>query len=43
MARSQRRERPVSEKEYEEMPDRIRGHFDRVRGLLDDELDQDDV
>lgn len=43
MARSQRRERPVSEEEYEEMPGRISEHFDRVRGLLNEELDEDDA
>ena len=37
MARSDRQERPVSEDEFESMPDRISQHFDRVRNLLEQE------
>ena len=37
MARSDRGERPVSEDEYESMPERISNHFDRVRDLLAEE------
>lgn len=39
MARSERQERPVSDEEFEEMPDRISQHFDRVRDLLEQESD----
>lgn len=42
MARSEREERPVSEDEYEEFPERIAGHFDRVRAALRDALDGDE-
>lgn len=42
MARSERRERPVSEDEYEEFPDRIAGHFDRVRDALADAVSEDE-
>lgn len=42
MARSERRERPVSEAEYEEFPEGIRGHFDRVRSALEDALSEDE-
>lgn len=35
MARSDGRERPVSEDEYDSMPERVRQHFDRVRDLLE--------
>ena len=34
MARNQRHHQPVSEEEYEWMPDRISEHFDRMRDLL---------
>jgi len=37
MARSERQERPVSDEEFESMPDRISQHFDRVREHLDSE------
>ena len=37
MARSDRGKRPVSEDEYESMPERISNHFDRVRDLLAEE------
>ena len=43
MARSDREERPVSEDEYESMPDRISQHFDRVRDLLADKTDDSDA
>lgn len=36
MARHRREERPVSEDEFDEMPERITRHFDRVRRLLDE-------
>ena len=34
MARNQQHHRPVSEEEYEQMPDRISEHFDRMRDLF---------
>lgn len=34
MARRQGRSRPVSNEEYERMPDHIEGAFDRVRELM---------
>ena len=34
MVRNQRHHRPVSEEEYEQMPDRINEHFDRMRDLF---------
>lgn len=37
MARSDRQEPPVSDEEFESMPERIGRHFDRVRDLLDRE------
>lgn len=40
MARSQEGERPVNDDEFESMPWRIRQHFDRVRDLLTETLDQ---
>lgn len=43
MARSERRERPVSDEEFESMPERISQHFDRVRDLLDQETDDSDA
>ncbi len=42
MARSQRGTQPVSEEEYTELSRRIGEHFDRVRNLLDAELDEDE-
>lgn len=43
MARSDRQERPVSDEEFESMPERISRHFDRVRDLLAGETgDPDD-
>ncbi|WP_460920236.1 hypothetical protein [Salinarchaeum chitinilyticum] len=36
MDRSERRERSVSDDEYERMPGRIEAAFDRVRDLLPD-------
>jgi len=42
MARSDRQERPVSDDEFESMPDRISSHFDRVRVLLAGETDDSD-
>jgi len=38
MARHQERERPVSDEEFEEMPDRISEHFERIRDALDEAL-----
>ena len=43
MARSDGRQRPVSEDEYESMPERISAHFDRVRDLLAEETDDADT
>ena len=42
MARSDRQERPVSEEEFDSMPDRIGRHFDRVRELLRKTGEEDD-
>jgi len=42
MARHQEREQPVSEEEFEEMPEKISEHFDRVRAKLEETLDEDD-
>jgi hypothetical protein len=42
MARHQEREQPVSEEEFEEMPEKISEHFDRVRAELEEALDEDD-
>lgn len=41
MARRQEREQPVSEEEFEEMPERISDHFDRVRERLDQEIEDE--
>ena len=41
MARRQERERPVSEKEFEEMPERISDHFDRIRDRLESEIEDE--
>jgi hypothetical protein len=43
MARSDRREQPVSDEEYELMSERISHHFDRVRDLLAEESDHSDA
>jgi len=43
MARSERQERPVSDEEFESMPDRISSHFTRVRDLLAEETDDSDA
>lgn len=43
MARSERQEPPVSENEFESMPERISSHFDRVRELLKQETDRSDA
>ena len=43
MARSDRQERPVSDDEFESMPERISQHFDRVRDLLEQETDDSDA
>ena len=43
MARGERRERPVSDEEFESMPERISSHFDRVRDLLKQETDDSDA
>jgi hypothetical protein len=32
----------VSEEEFEEMPEKVEEHFDRVRDALDDAREQDD-
>jgi len=42
MARHQEREQPVSDGEFEEMPEKISEHFDRVRAELEEALDEDD-
>ena len=41
MARRQERERPVSEEEFEEMPERISDHFDRIRDRLESEIEDE--
>ena len=41
MARRQERERPVSEEEFEEMPERISDHFDRIRDRLESEIENE--
>ncbi|ERH00494.1 MAG: hypothetical protein J07HN6_02115 [Halonotius sp. J07HN6] len=38
MARNQERDEPVSDAEFEELPERINEHFDRVRARLAEEL-----
>ena len=43
MARSERRKRPVSDEEFESMPERISSHFNRVRDLLEQETDDSDA
>ena len=43
MARSERQKRPVSEDEFESMPERIDSHVDRVRDLLKRETDSADA
>ena len=43
MARSDRQERPVSEDEYELIPERISNNFDRVRDLLAEETSDSDA
>ncbi len=43
MARSERQERPVSDEEFESMPERISQHFDRVRDLLAEETEDSDA
>ena len=42
MARHQEREQPVSDDEFEEMPEKISDHFDRVRAELEDALEDDE-
>jgi len=43
MARSERQERPVSDDEFESMPERISQHFDKVRALLEQETSDSDA
>jgi hypothetical protein len=40
MARHHEREQPVSEEEFEEMPEKISDHFDRIRTELEESLDE---
>lgn len=42
MARHQRQDGPVSEEEFESMPDRISAHFDNIRERLSEALDESD-
>lgn len=42
MARSERQDRPVSDKEFESMPKRISSHLDRVRDLVEQGIDDSD-
>jgi len=41
MARHQRQDQPVSEEEFESMPERISAHFDKIRTRLAEELDEE--
>ena len=41
MVGHQERERPVSEEEFAEMPERVGEHFDRVREALDEALEEE--
>jgi len=43
VVRSDRQKRPVSDEEFESMPDRISSHFDRVGDLLEQETDDSDA
>ena len=43
MARSERQERPVSDEDFELMPERSSSHFDRVRDLVEQEADDSDA
>lgn len=43
MAPSDRQERPVSDEEFESMPQRIGSHFDQVRDLVEQETDDSDT
>ena len=43
MARGERRERPVSDEEFESMPEHISSHFNRVRDLLEQETNDSDA
>lgn len=43
MARNQERDEPVSDAEFEAMPERISSHFDRVRARLAAELDDENA
>ena len=42
MARHQEREQPVSEVEFDEMPEQISDHFDRIRAKLEEALEEDE-
>jgi len=41
MARRQERDRPVSDDEFDEMPERISDHFDRVRVRLESAIEDE--
>jgi hypothetical protein len=43
MARHQRRDDPVSDEEFESMPDRIGAHFETIQERLSEALDEDDA
>lgn len=42
MARSERGDGPVSDEEYEVMRERISHHFDKMRELMEQELEKTD-
>lgn len=39
MARHQKGEQPVSDEAFEEFPERIEEYFDRVRAMLEEDLE----
>jgi len=43
MAPSKRQERPVSDEEFESMPERITSHFHRIRDLVAQETDESET
>lgn len=41
MTRHQKEERPVTDDEFEQFPDRITAHFDRIRAALREALESE--
>jgi len=41
VAQRERQQQPVTDEEFEEMPEKISNHFDRVQELLEAELNSD--